>query len=293
MNDASRWRVELAHELAGSYSSHPDVRMIALGGSAARGQADTYSDMDMAVYWEQIDAAGLADAPLQPVGGARFVFRAAYEGAVYLEQYFIGDLKVDIVHIALAWWAQTAAAVLEHADPAPEKQDTLDGFLSAVVLYGQPLYAQWRARLAAYPDDLARKMVQQHLFFYPLWVLEQHGLARGDIFSFYATLCEMIKNMVGVLAGLNRVYVSTEHLKRLGDIMRRMPIRPPDAAERIEALLTMDRAQAPAALGALIAEVLDLVDAYMPEIDTSRARWAFGFALRPATEKPDLPLNRQ
>lgn len=293
MNEASEWRIALAHDLAAHYAPQPGVRMIVAGGSAARGQADAYSDIDLIVYWERVDAGWLASAPLGPAGGARFTFRAVVEGTVYLEQYFIGDLKLDVAHIALAWWEDLASAVLERADTADEKQDTLAGFMLAAPLYGGELYAQWRARLAAYPDALARRMVEQHLFFYPLWVLEQHGLARGDIFSFYDLMCGAIKRLVGVLAGINRVYVSTEHLKRVGDIVRSMPIRPPGAAERIESLLTIERAQAPAALGALIAETLDLVEARMPEVDIGRARRAFGFTVRACDARPEFPRSQQ
>src|SRR5437764_15346429 len=104
MNSASQWRIDLARELAAFYAPQQGVRMIALGGSAARGQADAYSDVDMAVYWDRIDGDWLAVARLRPAGGERFAFRSAFDGAVYLEQYFVGDLKIDIVHISLAWW---------------------------------------------------------------------------------------------------------------------------------------------------------------------------------------------
>ena len=182
------------------------------------------------------------------------------------------------------------ADVLERADMTPDKQEVLDGFLSAIPFYGEPAYQQWRTRIAAYPDELARRMIRQHLAFPPGWVLEQHGLARGDLLSFYAIVCEMIQNLLGVLAGLNRQYLSMEKPKRSADILRRMPIAPRDAAARIQAILTIDREQAVAALSDLIAEVLDLVELHMPEIDTSRTRTIQRMPARPCTAKPPFPL---
>src|SRR5438128_1388465 len=149
--------------------------MIALGGSAARGLADAYSDLDMAVYWDQLDGDWLAAPPLQSAGGERFTFRKLFDDQVAVEQYQIGAAKVDVAHFSLGWWERIAADVLERADMAPEKQEVLDGFLSAIPIHGTPLYEQWRARIAAYPDELARQMVKQHLAFYPGWVLTQHG----------------------------------------------------------------------------------------------------------------------
>jgi hypothetical protein len=291
MNQASQWRIELAREVASWYAAHTQVRMIALGGSAARGQADPYSDLDLAIYWDQLDRAWLAEPPLQAAGGERFTFRKLYDNQVAVEQYQIGEAKVDVAHFSLAWWQQSVADVLERADMAAEKQEVLDGFLSAIPFHGAPLYEQWRSRIAAYPDQLARRMVQQHLAFYPAWVLGQHGLARGDLLSFYDMLCEMIKHLLAVLAGLNHVYLSTEKPKRSADLLRRMPIAPRDAATRVQAILTIDRQQAVAALADLIDEVIDLVERHMPEIDTTRMRTIQRMPARPCLEKPPFPLK--
>jgi hypothetical protein len=291
MNAASQWRVEFAREIAGVYAAQPNVRMIALGGSAARGLADDYSDMDLAVYWHGLDRAWLAEPPLQTAGGERFTYRLLFDEQVAVEQYQLGEAKLDVAHFSLAWWDQAVADVLERADMAPEKQEVLEGFLSAIPFYGEPLYQQWRARIAAYPDELARKMIRQHLAFPPGWVLEQHGLARGDLLSFYAMVCEMIQNLLGVLAGLNRQYLSMEKPKRSADLLQRLPIAPRDAAARVDAILTIDRRQAIAALTDLIAEVLDLVERHMPEIDTSRTRMIQRMPARPCAEKPPFPLT--
>jgi hypothetical protein len=289
MNHASLWRIEFAREIAAQYAGQPGVRMIALGGSAARGLADAYSDMDMAVYWDGLDRAWLAATPLQAAGGERFTYRLLFDDQVAVEQYQIGEAKLDVAHFALAWWDQAVADVLERADMTPDKQEVLDGFLSAIPFYGESLYEHWRARIAAYPDELARKMIQQHLAFPPGWVLEQHGLARGDLLSFYAMLCEMLHNLLGVLAGLNRLYLSMEKPKRSADLLRRMPIAPRDAAARMQAILTIERQQAVAALTDLIAEVLDLVEQHMPVIDTTRTRMIQRMPPRPCVEKPPFP----
>ncbi len=65
-------------------------------------------------------------------------------------------------------------------------------------------------------------------------------------------------------------------------------IAPRDAAARVQAILTIDRRQAVAALSELIAEVLDLVELHMPEIDTSRTRMIQRMPARPCTAKPNL-----
>ncbi|MEO6399158.1 MAG: nucleotidyltransferase domain-containing protein [Tepidiformaceae bacterium] len=50
LNEQSAWRIELSREISKRYERQAGVRMTAVGGSASRGQADEYSDIDFAVY---------------------------------------------------------------------------------------------------------------------------------------------------------------------------------------------------------------------------------------------------
>jgi hypothetical protein len=141
MNEPSAWRIALARELSAVYERNPCVRMSAIGGSAARGQADAYSDIDMAIYWDHVDAAWLETQPLAGEAVRRFTFLQVVDAdpRIYLEQYFIGDLKIDVAHLPLDWWAEEIADVLERFDTTPDKQETLEGMLDAVVLSGEAL----------------------------------------------------------------------------------------------------------------------------------------------------------
>jgi hypothetical protein len=284
MNDASRWRLELARDVATWYRGRP--AMVLAGGSAARGQADAFSDLDLAVYWDRPDAVWLANPPLAAAGAERFKLHEDIPGEVYVEQYRVGAAKMDVVHIGLGWWERLVAGVVDRADIAPDKQELIDGFLSAVVIQGEPFYAGWRSRLLPYPEALAIRMVERHLFFYPSWVLRAHDVERGDWLSYFQRLTGAVRNLLGVLAGLNRRYVSTETPKRVSEIFKRMPIAPAHLADRVEALWSMDRAQVPEALGGLIAEVLCLVEQHLPQANVTNARRVFGFELRPCEARP-------
>ncbi len=45
----SAWRLDISREISKAYERHSAVRMTAVGGSASRGQADAFSDIDLAV----------------------------------------------------------------------------------------------------------------------------------------------------------------------------------------------------------------------------------------------------
>lgn len=283
------WRLGLARDIAAHYAPRPGVAFIVLGGSAARGETDPWSDLDILVYWDAPEVAWFEKAPLEAAGARRFTWRVTLPDQVWLEQYFIGPQKVDVAHCAVSWWEALLAEVVDHADPTDWKQGTVGGFLEAVPLCGEAAFERWRERIARYPDALAKHMVESHLFFYPPWVIEKQSLARGDLYAFHDVLLDAIRNLLAVWAGFSRAYFAKEKLKRPGRSAERMAVRPRDAGARIDALFTLPRERVPAALGSLIAETLDLVDEHRPDVDTARARRLFAMELEPCTERPGFP----
>jgi hypothetical protein len=253
--------------------------MVALGGSAALGVSDAYSDIDVLVWWDgAIDAAWVETAPLAGEGAARFTHMPLEDG-VLLEQYLQQGLKVDVGHLTLAWWEQEVAAVLDGHDLDPGRHEMLGGFLDALPLHGAQAYAAWRERIAAYPDGLAGAVVAHHVAtgFPPLLLYDQQGLGRGDRLTYYDAAVATIKSVLGVLGGLNGLYLSTAHPKHVDVLVGRMAIRPDDLERGIEAALDGDAAR----LAALGCEVLDLVERHRPEVDTGGARLRLTFTVDP------------
>jgi hypothetical protein len=293
MNHASAWRLDIAREISTWYAGHLGIHMIAVGGSAARDKADAISDIDLCIYWEfPIDAVWLEAVPLKPAGAERFTYRPMFDNEVTLEQYFVGKFKFDVAHLTLNWINTQVDDVLVNLNTSGDEQDLLAGIVDAVALYNEPAYEQFRARVAAYPDALAEKMVNEHLKFYPRWVMEKHGLGRGDLYSFYQFMGEMASHLLGVLGGLNRVYVTTTKLKHLEDIIGRLPIAPPDAAPRLRAAIAGEREAASAVFAGLIADTLDLVDQHMPQVSTERTRYVQQITIDGCEDKPAFPTKQ-
>ena len=51
MNDATAWRLALARQIGATYALNPNVAVVCVAGSVARGWADRYSDIELDVYW--------------------------------------------------------------------------------------------------------------------------------------------------------------------------------------------------------------------------------------------------
>jgi predicted nucleotidyltransferase len=175
-NQASRWRIELARELVRFYIPNEGIRMIVLGGSPSRGLSDAYSDLDIVVYWDRIDVPWLEAIPLKDLDGRRELFKEMGEG-VYLESYYFGTLKVDFGHASLDSWKRWTDEVLVKHDTDPELHGMIGGFLESVPLQGEECFHEWRERLSAYPDELARKAVEKNAIFYNRGVLDLRGRA--------------------------------------------------------------------------------------------------------------------
>lgn len=292
-NPASQWRIELARELAPIYGAREGVKMVVLGGSPSRGLADAYSDLDVVVYWDDVDIAWLESIPLAEKGGQlHFVRRMGPEDA-YLESYQFGPLKVDLGHSTLSLWESWTEAVLVQHEIAPPLQKSIAGFLDAVPLYGQDLYESWREKLATYPEPLAEKMVKAHLGFFHRGVLNHQGLDRGDLLFVVDGTCQMLKKGLAILAGLNRVYFSAQEPRWIEHELSRWTIKPDRAWERIVEILNADRRDIEGLLESFLTDVLDLTQRNMPHLDLSRLREGMTHQLRPCEEKPSIPLESQ
>jgi hypothetical protein len=283
---ASLWRVELAKELIGYYAPHDGIDMAVLSGSPAKGLSDEYSDLDIVIFWNEIDAGWLEDDPLRDLKCERRYFRKAGSEDLYLEFQYFGPLKVDIGHVTTASWAKDVDDVLVRHDTDAEKIGALAGFETSLPLLGLEEVERWKARIGQYPAELAEKIVRMHRrFFVPGYLLNQ-AYGRGDVLAYYDGLCLMLKNILNILAGLNRVFLSTEEPRWLSYYLGRMTVKPPRAEERFRAVLGGEPDEAVRELEQLMADTMALIAEHMPQINGGfEDRWR-SMAVTECREKP-------
>ncbi len=287
MHEQSAWRLELARRYIEPYRRHAAARMAVLGGSVAQDVADRWSDCDTVVYWDEIDS-GWLETPRAgtAVPGERFTWLESYPGNAWLEQYRFGKVKADVAHVRLGWLHELVDGVLAGTDTDTTSLDVLRGVEESIVLFGEEEYEPVRARVREYPHELRLAMVRNHLTFMPSWIYDGMGRERGDLVVFYEYVLATMRSLVGVLAGLNRVYVAPDKLKRVGAVVGRMALVPPDAAARLEALLDLPRERVKPELDDLVGRTLELVEEHLPEVDTTGARRTWSLPAEPCAEPP-------
>ena len=265
----------VAKQVAGRLSRHPYVEAIAVGGSIARGIGDEFSDLDLFVYCHTFPPEDERRALLEPLSPERWKTHDEFvRFGLVVDAFVCGETEVDLNLLLGKTVEACMRAVLEKHDLTPRIQAFVGGFADALPLYGDEQCEAWRQRVAVYPEPLARKMVEEHLAIEPLWVPGIDGCREGDLLVLYEALCRVQRGVLGILLGLNRLYVPPIY-KRSRRLLGSMRIKPQRAVERLEETFTLDATAALLHLRELVHETFDLVETHMPELDVAGARKRF------------------
>ena len=163
MNETSIYLIDLARRCAAAYVSHPAARAAMISGSAAQGESDHYSDIDMMIYYEELPSQKELDqAKTRNSSGDRLWQFGSSDAGGIIESYPVDGVECQIVHSTIAAWEAQMAQVLEKFEVESPLQKALNGMLHGVPLYGEELIACWKARAANCPDGLRDKMVEQY-----------------------------------------------------------------------------------------------------------------------------------
>lgn len=286
MTEASRILVELARGMSATYIVQTHPRAVLLTGSAATGTSDAFSDLDLILYYEHPPAPeqlAAVRATLQ-MSDARVTLDP--ETGSGIEEYVHQGVECQVAHLAIATWERDMRAVLEECEPATLVEKAIIGLMDGIALHGSEVITGWQERAVVYPEELARATVEHYLRFFPLWLVAERWRTRDATIFYYQMLVEVSLNLLGVLAGLDRRYYSSFQFKRLHHFARSLPLSPDRFADRLDDIFTRDPAAAGIAMERLVEETIMLIEAHMPEVDTTAARRNLGKRQNPWNPPP-------
>jgi hypothetical protein len=279
--EASTYLISLARKNAQVYAAMPGCRAIMVTGSAVEGVSDFYSDLDMITYFDAIPSEEALAAAREANGGENVRPLGPRTEAAYGEQYRVKGVECQVGYSTVPAWETEMASVLEGFEVETPLQKALSGMLEAIPLHGEALIRQWQERLRQYPDGLAEAMVRQNMAIFPLWGL-QDSLDRRDAAMWMTqTLAESASHLLGIFAGLNRLYYSSFQFKRMHRFVDKMAIKPEHFADRLDSLVAGDLRRATATLESLVGEAAALVEQHMPQADTAPLRRRLGWRQTP------------
>lgn len=290
LNDATRWRQELARQLAAYYAEQPKIAAVALAGSVARGWADRHSDIELDIYWAEPPTVVERLAPITAGGGQIDIFwadpppEAAYrrlfdqrggllsqlwpfEGDEWSEHYYIEGINIGVSGFLTTTIERYLADVLETYATDDERQMRLAAIQNALPLHGAPLLERWQARTSAYPDQLAAALINEQLALDEKWWKVDMWLERDCHLPLIELLHHLQIKTLRILLALNRIYLPDPHFKWADRLVAHLAICPPDLSPRLQQVFREDAASAVTLTAELFYETLDLVQQHAPEID--------------------------
>ncbi len=289
MTEQSAWRISLAHQIAPVFTSNLNVKAAFVFGSAALGFADQYSDLELAFTWLRLPSAEELQSTAQKAGVSGWRLEPYGEnGQAWLEQFYMNGMKVEAGHWSQATMNSIVVDVVEHNDVSQygllfEKQTVASHLQNGTALYGHNLIQQWQSRLSQYPESLAVAMVQKQLNFRPFdgqEILSQ----RNEIPLLYENHCAIVRWLLNLLFGLNRIYHPGFKWTRYW--VDKMSIKPSSFFERLERVFQSSAVNGTYELRRLVEETFDLVETHLPQADLEQQRKTFK-QLYPRWKAPD------
>src|SRR5260221_11366188 len=237
MNDYSNIRFELAKKNFLRFKN-PDLLAASLTGSAAKGYADDFSDIDVILIYKNPVSSNefeLIVKEAKESGGDLYHGTPEAGFAVY---YYIDGIKCDF---GFGYSAETQKLFDESIEESDEPVDTvkhlqISGFIDGIILYDENWLIPLIEKVKIMPESVKQKLVKHHLKFLPKWVFEKMAIEREDILFYYETILEVFGNMIGILCGLNSFYHPGK-IKGAEFTIEKMKIKPFNFISRNKKLL--------------------------------------------------------
>jgi len=264
----------LAERLADSYIARARPRAILLVGSAAVGDADRYSDLDMLVYHERVPPAPVLAEAAASLGVESYWAKpwsdesGEPDECGHSEHYSVDGVACQIGHTSIGAFEREITRLVVELELSEELLKIMSGLFEGAPIHGSDLIERWR-RMGAYTEGLQRAVIKKRWRFFPWWYFQEKLRARDATVWRYDMLVQSAYSIVGTLAALNRLYFSSFEFKRASSYLARLETAPPNIANRLDALFESDERSSTAELERLVAETKALVVERFPDLDLS------------------------
>ncbi|MGH3030103.1 MAG: nucleotidyltransferase domain-containing protein [Gaiellaceae bacterium] len=258
----------LARRIVDEALERVPLRAALLAGSAGRGDADFYSDIDLLLYVDELPPKEVPAEILEAVGGTDPVAKDEDAGHFCGEEFDLQGVHTEVSFVALPWSESRLGELLERIEEFDSPyQKVLAGILEGLPLHGEELVERRRARVRTYPEPLRRAMIERRWNFFPLWYYGDYMAARDAELWRLDMLLEAAFNLLAVLAALNRLYSTRFELKQMRALVAKMELAPPRLADRLESLFRVEPDAAATDLERLVEETRALVAAELPDLE--------------------------
>lgn len=224
-----------ATTIAAHYAKNEKIKAILLGGSVARNWHDAYSDIELYVFWKKAPQDMDRKSPIAEANG-QILDYYPYEEKEWSETYLVKGIKFEMSHFLTDTLESIITDVTKKYDPDPIKQTIVAAVHDGIPLFGKPWIMELKRKTAIYPRNLSLAVIRKYGDLGNGWDNRRALLARRDWLMFYQLLITAQKHVMGMLFGLNRMYVHHPAFKWHKFSLKEMTLRPPAIVKRLHAV---------------------------------------------------------
>lgn len=264
----------IAARVAEAHRSLGDTTLFSfVSGSTVENLVDERSDIDMSVVLQALPDASRLQACCHAAGGSTWNWTVGdpAQGS-WVVSFRTDGVETQIGYATHAALAEQMDELLVHHNPDTPLHKLAEGILKAEPLVDAERLRALQQRLAQFPDALRLAMVAQALKTPTPWRAIAQIIHRDADLWCREIQVEACYRLLLALCGLNRRFFTRFQVKRMHKLAASLALAPAQLADRIEALLRAAPATAFEQLHALETDLLALIEAELPAVDTAPAR---------------------
>ncbi|KPJ49232.1 hypothetical protein AMJ40_05990 [candidate division TA06 bacterium DG_26] len=279
MDSVNEYLLNMARRNAQVYSKNPDVRAIAVVGSVATQRATRYSDIDTILLYEKLPQRKMLEDAMKCNKGESWQILSEDKDG-FLDTYRVNGIECQFAHGLVSWYENLFEEVFEEYSTDRVYHVVLYGLKDALPLYGDAFIEEMKTRIARYPRELSVALVNEHLKFPPIDELRYRTMKEDSMLRYYEILTKIATGIMGVLVGLNRMYMP-RNFGKMNLLIERFEVKPENLYQRLNTVFTQERDTSLAEIDRLILETANLVEVHLPEIDVKNFRNSYLMKLHP------------
>ncbi|WP_059106103.1 DUF4037 domain-containing protein [Shouchella shacheensis] len=257
-----------ASEIAKIYEKNPNVEAVLLGGSVSRNWYDKYSDIEIFVFWKESPTNEDRLTPIKKLKGDIIDFHP-YEDEEWSETYITEGVKVEISNFLTDTINKMINDVILSFDTDLDKQCIVATVHYGVSLSGDLLINTLKDKVNNYPKELSIAMIKENIHLGNRWNNREALLNRMDWLMLYKVIVAVQTNIMGMLFGLNGLYVHHPAFKWQKQTLESMAIAPENIVNRLDSIFMDNPSISIRELEIIIQELYELIKQKHPQIDLS------------------------
>ncbi|MDP4549581.1 DUF4037 domain-containing protein [Alkalihalobacillus macyae] len=265
-------------EMSANYKENPKVDAVLLAGSVSKNLQDEHSDIELHILWSKSPTDEDRQKPIEKIDGTILSYHP-YEDEEWSESYLDQNgVKFEISNFLSETVERFISDVVEKYETDFDKQCIIASINDGVSLFGEEKINDLKNRIATYPLELSKRMISEKLWLSNRWNNRKGLLKRKDWLMLSDVICGVQKNLLGVLFGLNHLYVHHPVFKWMEIYIEEMEVRPESLHDRMTNILIGHPQDGIEKLEKLIEEVIELVERHHPELDITDQKKHIGYA---------------